>query len=65
MKNPRAKQPFATLAARLKEIRRRPLTAEQVERLNRVFDEMEKNQKPAQEEKQPGKKIARSPEAEA
>ena len=64
MKNPRAKKPFATLAARLKAIRRRPLTQEQLDRLNGVFGEMEKGNKPEPQVQEPRKKIARPPEAE-
>jgi hypothetical protein len=64
MKNPRAKKPFATLAKDLREIRRRPLTQEQINNLNRIFIEIEKKQKSDISEEEPKKKIARSPEVE-
>lgn len=60
MKNTRAKKPFATLAARLKAIRSRPLTQEQTDRLNKVFEEMEKESSNLEREK----KIAQSPEVD-
>ncbi len=64
MRNPRAKKPFSTLAQRLKEIRKQPLTETQIEKLNKVFDEMGKNKKAEPEVQEPKKRIARSPEAE-
>ena len=65
MKNPRAKKPFATLPTRLKSIRQRPLTPEKLDRLNDVFDKMEKSDKPLAPASEPQKKIAHPPEAEA
>ena len=64
MTNPRAKKPFATLAKDLQEIRKLPLSNEQVNELNRVFDEIEKSQKPGLADPNSEKKSARPPEAE-
>ena len=65
MPNPRVKKPVSTLAQRLRAIHRRPLTEAEVNKLNRVFEELEKNKKPEPEVSEPNKKkIARSPEAE-
>ena len=53
MKESKKRKPFKTLAGDLKAVRRRPLTAEQVEKLNKVFE------KDIQAESQkPTKKIA-------
>ena len=41
MKNPKAKESFATLAQRQNAIIRRPPTQEQVDRLNRIFKQIE------------------------
>ena len=64
MKNPRMKKPISTLAERLKAIRRRPLTDDQVKDLNRIFDEMEKNKKSGQDVNNSGRKSARGAEVE-
>jgi len=64
MKNPRMKKPISTLAERLKAIRRRPLTDDQIKDLNRIFDEMEKNKKSDQDVNNTGRKSAHGPEAE-
>lgn len=64
MSNPRVKKPIGTLAERLKELRRRPLTQDEVNRLNEVFDKMEGGKKHEPEIKTPEKKIAHPPEAE-
>ena len=64
MKNPRMKKPISTLAERLKAIRRRPLTSDQIDRLNRVFDEMERNDRAASGAKKTERKIAKEVEAE-
>lgn len=63
MKNPKVKKPFATLAERQKAIRRRPLTEEQINKLNRIFEQVDQEQQ-AEDAKQ-WKKIARPLEAEA
>lgn len=64
MKNPRVKKPIATLAQRLKAIHKRPLSQQQIDRLNQVFDEMERTKNSEPEIKSPKKKIAHEPEAE-
>lgn len=61
MKNPRVKKPIATLAERQKAISRRPLSEEQINKLNRIFERIDQEQQV--EEEKPLKKIARSPEA--
>lgn len=50
MKDNKKRKPFKTLAADLKAVRRRPLTAEQVEKLNKVFEKdiQVENQKPSE-----------------
>ncbi|MGK5086532.1 hypothetical protein WDW86_03145 [Bdellovibrionota bacterium FG-2] len=62
MKNPRVKLPIATLAERQRAISRRPLTDEQINKLNRIFELIDQEQD-AEEDKR-RKKTARSPEAE-
>jgi len=49
MKNPKAKESFATLAQRLREIRKRPIPPERVKALNELFDQIQR----AQEREQP------------
>jgi len=49
---------FRTLASDLKARRQRKLTKEQIDRLNKVFDEIEKEQS----KETPKRKIARQPE---
>ena len=49
---------FRTLASELKTRRERKLTKEQIDRLNKVFDEIEKEQS----KETPKRKIARLPE---
>lgn len=49
---------FRTLASDLKARRQRKLKPEQIERLNKVFDEIEKEQS----KENPNRKIARQPE---
>lgn len=41
MNNHRVKKPIGTLAKRLKNLRNRTLTQDEVNRLNKVFNEME------------------------
>jgi hypothetical protein len=59
MKNLGTKKSFKTLADRLKDIRRRPLSQSDVDDLNRTFDEIEKDKTDSKSES-PKKKIARS-----
>ena len=56
MKDSKKRKPFKSLADDLKAVRRRPLTVEQVEKLNKVFekDVQAENQKPIE----PTQKIA-------
>jgi hypothetical protein len=49
---------FRTLASDLKARRQRKLTPEQIEKLNKVFDEIEKEQS----KENPNRKIASQPE---
>ena len=49
---------FRTLASELKASRKRKLTSEQIDRLNKVFDEIEKEQS----KEAPKRKIAKQPE---
>jgi hypothetical protein len=49
---------FRTLASELKARRQRKLTKQQIDRLNKVFDEIEKEQS----KEDPKRKIARQPE---
>lgn len=49
-----------TLASESKARRRTPLTPEQVEKLNKIFDEIDKEQDRAREDSK--RKIARQPE---
>lgn len=49
---------FRTLASDLKARRKRKLTSEQIDRLNKIFDEIEKEQS----KETPKRKIARQPE---
>ena len=65
MKNPRVpkiKESFATLAARQNAIRRRPLTEEQINKLNRIFELIDQEQDAEREKRR--KKTKHSPEAE-
>ncbi len=66
MAHPKPKKPFATLAEDLKKIRKRPLTRDEIDRANRVFDEIgrEKNPSSRHQPESPGKKIAKHPEAD-
>ena len=51
---------FRTLAAELKASRKRKLTPDQIDRLNKVFDEIEKEQS----KEAPKRKIAKQPEVQ-
>lgn len=62
MKNLKVKKPIATLAERQNAIRRRPITDEQINKLNRIFERIDQEQQT--EEEKSRKKIARPPEAE-
>ena len=55
---PKQRKSFRTLASELKASRKQKLTPEQIERLNKVFDEIEKEQS----KENPKRKIARQPE---
>lgn len=63
MKNPKVKKPVKTLAERLKAIRRRPLSPSDVNELNRVFDEIEKEKSDLENDRLK-RKIAKPPEAD-
>jgi acyl-[acyl carrier protein]--UDP-N-acetylglucosamine O-acyltransferase len=64
MRNPRAKKTFAEMAKNMKELRRRPLSEEQINDLNQTFREIEQQKKSEDGKTVPKKKIARAPEAE-
>ena len=55
---PKQRKSFRTLASELKARRQRKLTDEQIEKLNKVFDEIEKEQS----QENPKRKIAQQPE---
>ena len=55
---PKQRKSFRTLASDLKARRQRKLTPEQIDRLNKVFEEIEKEQS----KENPKRKIARQPE---
>jgi len=67
MKNPRVKESITTLAKRLNEIRRRRPSKEKIDRLNRIFEDIDKAQEQEERERSehPDKKSARPPEAQA
>ena len=55
---PKQRKSFRTLASDLKARRQRKLTPEQIDRLNKVFEEIEEEQS----KENPKRKIARQPE---
>ena len=62
MKSPKIKKSIASLAERQNAIRRRPLTEEKINKLNRIFEKVDREQDEQEAKKR--KRIARSPEAE-
>ncbi len=61
MLNPRVKKPAKTLGARIKALRQRPTKQEDIDRLNKVFDEIEKNKQSEEPSNQSEKKLLDPP----
>ncbi|MEI8347220.1 MAG: hypothetical protein WCG27_07120 [Pseudomonadota bacterium] len=59
------KKSFSTLAENLKSIRKRPLSKEQIEKANKIFEKIDKEADQSNEESKPLRKIARQPNTEA